>query len=95
MFSSGEPETVDSERKRKCITAQDLRKTRLCKSGRAHASDKTCNFAHCLVELRVAPNEATKDWAGNKGDRWIGQVLTDEQVKRILKEYGETQVGYT
>lgn len=63
-------------------------KTRLCKKGPDHASDKTCNFAHSLVELRMVPRETAKDWNGFiLSDRWIGQVVTDQQIKEIFSNY--------
>ena len=63
-----------------------LWRTQLCRHG-PHHPNRFCRYAHSLLEL-LPPDEAERSycdkWSGGQIDRFYGQLMTREQLSRIL-----------
>ena len=67
-----------------------LRKTELCRHGRGHqVIDERCCFAHSSCELAITPCQYTRLWSKGQCDRWIGHMLSDDQLQKMFRYFSE------
>lgn len=53
-----------------------------------------CNFAHTLCELAIAPPEYKAIWKHGLCDRWLGQLLSNEQLDVLNAYYDEVCINF-
>ena len=91
QYSSREEWSDDSYAKRN----RDLHRVELCKHGMncSYNQQGVCAYAHHLYEL-MPPNESVRAYEGvwkDGVDRFFGQAMSDEQIRRIKTYYERTE----